>query len=574
MPEAPPVMSARRPARGAGAAMPVRVSPGRDRPHSCDAHSFGPARRAGPHRVREVRRSAAEGVREAERALGMGAAHMSCVTFCGWRHMAGPGPAGYLPAEPALPRSTTGTDTVPRRGESFMSAPAHTPTRFGRVVGASVVGTTVEWYDFFLYGSAAALVFPQLFFPEQDEFAGTLSSFATYAVGFFARPVGALVFGHFGDRIGRKKLLVISLLMMGGATFAIGLLPTYGTVGVLAPVLLIALRLIQGFALGGEWGGAVLIVSEHGKPQNRGFWASWPQAGAPAGNLLATGVLALLAAFQSDEAFASWGWRIPFLLSAVLIIVGLFVRLAVSESPVFLEAQRAAAARAAETGAAEKAPILTVLSHYKREVLVAMGARIAENVSFYVLTSFTLVYLGKVHGLPSSFALNAVLLASAVHLVTIPLWGAVSDRIGRRPVYLFGAAGIGVWAFALFRMLDTENFGLTVLAITVGLLFHGAMYGPQAAFFAELFGTKARYTGVSVGAQLASLVAGAPAPLIALALLGSFEAPNETAVALYLVACAVVTLLAVLSYGETRTRDLAGDDAVVLKRENRATATR
>jgi len=213
-----------------------------------------------------------------------------------------------------------------------MSAPAHTPTRFGRVVGASVVGTTVEWYDFFLYGSAAALVFPQLFFPEQDEFAGTLSSFATYAVGFFARPVGALVFGHFGDRIGRKKLLVISLLMMGGATFAIGLLPTYATVGVLAPVLLIVLRLIQGFALGGEWGGAVLLVSEHGRPENRGFWASWPQSGAPAGNLLATGVLALLAAFQSDDAFAAWGWRIPFLLSAVLIIVGMWVRLTVAES--------------------------------------------------------------------------------------------------------------------------------------------------------------------------------------------------------------------------------------------------
>jgi metabolite-proton symporter len=446
-----------------------------------------------------------------------------------------------------------------------MSAPAHSPTRFGRVVGASVVGTTVEWYDFFLYGSAAALIFPQLFFPEQDEFAGTLLSFGTYAVGFFARPVGALVFGHFGDRIGRKKLLVISLLMMGAATFAIGLLPTYATVGVLAPALLIALRLIQGFALGGEWGGAVLLVSEHGKPENRGFWASWPQSGAPAGNLLATGVLALLAAFQSDEAFASWGWRIPFLLSAVLILVGLWVRITVSESPVFLEAQRAAAAKAAETGVAEKAPILTILSRYKREVLVAMGARIAENVSFYLLTAFTLTYMTKVLGLDSSFALNAVLIASAVHLVTIPMWGALSDRIGRKPVYLLGAAGIGAWSFVLFGLLDRESFGLTVAAITVGLLFHGAMYGPQAAFFSELFGTKARYTGVSVGAQLASLVAGAPAPLIAVALLGSFTDPNPTRVALYLLACAAVTVIAVLSYGETRTRDLAADHAVVPK---------
>jgi metabolite-proton symporter len=447
-----------------------------------------------------------------------------------------------------------------------MSAPAEPRKGFGRIVGASVIGTTVEWYDFFLYGSAAALVFPGLFFPEQDEFAGTLFSFGTYAVGFFARPVGALVFGHFGDRIGRKKLLVISLLMMGAATFAIGLLPTYGTVGVLAPVLLVALRLIQGFALGGEWGGAVLLVSEHGKPEHRGFWASWPQSGAPAGNLLATGVLALLAVFQSDEAFEAWGWRIPFLLSAVLIVVGLWVRLTVSESPVFLEAQRAAEAKAAETGVAEKAPIITVLTRYKREVLTAMGARIAENVSFYLLTAFTLSYMTKVLGLDSSFALNAVLIASAVHLVTIPLWGALSDRVGRKPVYLLGAAGIGVWAFVLFGLLDSENFGLAVLAITVGLLFHGAMYGPQAAFFAELFGTKARYTGVSVGAQLASLVAGAPAPLIALALLGSFTDPNPTAVALYLVACSVVTIIAVLSYGETRTRDLAADKAVVLKR--------
>jgi MFS family permease len=304
-----------------------------------------------------------------------------------------------------------------------MSAPAQSRAGFGRVVGASIIGTTVEWYDFFLYGSAAALVFPALFFPEQSDFAGTLLSFGTYAVGFAARPIGALVFGHFGDRIGRKKLLVISLLMMGGATFAIGLLPTFGTVGVLAPLLLVTLRLIQGFALGGEWGGAVLLVSEHGKPENRGFWSSWPQAGAPAGNLLATGVLALLAAFQSDAAFESWGWRIPFLLSAVLILVGLFVRLAVSESPVFLEAQRVAAEKAAETGVAEKAPILTVLGHYKREVLVAMGARIAENVSFYLLTTFSLAYLTKAQGADSSFTLNALVLASAVHLVTIPLWG-------------------------------------------------------------------------------------------------------------------------------------------------------
>ncbi|RBY92065.1 MFS transporter [Blastococcus sp. TBT05-19] len=446
-----------------------------------------------------------------------------------------------------------------------MSAPAQPRAGFGKVVGGSVIGTTVEWYDFFLYGSAAALVFPALFFPQQDAFTGTLASFATYAVGFAARPIGALVFGHFGDRIGRKKLLVISLLMMGGATFAIGLLPTYATIGLLAPILLIVLRLIQGFALGGEWGGAVLLVSEHGRPGTRGFWTSLPQAGAPAGNLLATGVLALLAVFQSDEAFQDWGWRIPFLLSAVLIVVGLFIRLAVDESPVFLEAQRLAAQKAAETGVAEKAPITTILAHYKREVLVAMGARIAENVSFYLLTAFSLSYLINAEGADRSFTLNALVIASAVHLVTIPLWGALSDRLGRRPVYLFGAVGIGVWAFVLFGLLDAGNFWLSVFAITVGLLFHGAMYGPQAAFFTELFGTKSRYTGVGMGSQLASLVAGAPAPLIALALLGSFTDPNPGRVAIYLAVCSLITIVAVFAYGETSKRDLAADHAVVPK---------
>ncbi len=433
-----------------------------------------------------------------------------------------------------------------------------------------MLGTTVEWYDFFLYGVAAAIVFPDVFFPDADPVAGTLLSFGTFAIGFIARPLGGLVFGHFGDKIGRKKLLVVSLMMMGASTFLIGLLPGYATIGVAAPLLLVLLRLIQGFALGGEWGGAVLIVSEHGRPENRGFWSSWPQAGAPAGNLLATGVLALLAAFQSDAAFESWGWRIPFLLSAVLIIVGLFVRLAVSESPVFLEAQRVAAEKAAQTGVAEKAPILTVLAHYKREVLVAMGARIAENVSFYVLTAFSLTYLTKAQGADSSFTLNALVVASAVHLVTIPMWGALSDRIGRKPVYLFGAVGIGAWAFALFGLLDPDNFWLSVFAITVGLLFHGAMYGPQAAFFAELFGTKSRYTGVGIGSQLASLVAGAPAPLIAVALLGSFEDPNPTRVSLYLLVCAVVTVVAVVAYGETRSRDLAADHAVVPRTEGRS----
>ncbi|WP_370944107.1 MFS transporter [Amycolatopsis sp. cg5] len=412
-----------------------------------------------------------------------------------------------------------------------------------KIVSASLIGTTIEWYDFFLYTSAAALVFNKLFFPTADPLTGTLLSFATYAIGFVARPLGGLVFGHFGDKIGRKKLLVLSLLLMGGSTFAMGLLPTYVTVGALAPILLTLLRLVQGFALGGEWGGAVLIVSEHGDPKRRGFWASWPQCGAPGGNLLATAVLALLAGVQSDEQFYSWGWRIPFLLSGVLVVIGLWIRMAISESPAFLAAQ-------ANRKPEEKAPIVTVLREHWREVLVAMGARMAENVSYYVITAFILVYLtGPLH-LPKSVGLTAVLIGSAFHFATIPLWGALSDRLGRRPVYLFGAIGVGAWGFAFFPLLATKSSLLIILATTVGLVLHGAMYGPQAAFFSELFGTKVRYSGASIGYQLASILAGGLAPLIATALLKSFG--STTPVALYLVGACAITVVAVLASRETR----------------------
>ncbi|GAA0378743.1 MFS transporter [Microbispora corallina] len=421
------------------------------------------------------------------------------------------------------------------------------PARIGKVVGASLVGTTIEWYDFFLYGSAAALVFNKLFFPTEDALTGTLLAFLTYAIGFVARPLGGLVFGHYGDRLGRKRLLVVSLLMMGGATFLIGCLPTYASLGVSAPLLLTLLRLVQGFALGGEWGGAVLLVSEHGDPRNRGFWASWPQAGAPGGNLIATGVLALLAAVQSDDAFLSWGWRVAFLLSGVLVLIGLWIRLTVTESPVFQEALT-------KQEAAPKAPILGVLRHHWQDVLIAIGARLAENISYYVITAFVLVYGTEAAGLPKGTVLNAVLIASAVHFVTIPLWGALSDRLGRRPVYLIGAAGTGLWAFAFFPLIDTKSFGLVVLAVTVGLLFHGAMYGPQAAFFSELFATRMRYSGVSIGYQLASIVAGALAPIIAVALLGSYD--SGLPISVYVAAAAVLTLIAVFVARETRDRDL------------------
>jgi len=417
-----------------------------------------------------------------------------------------------------------------------------------KVVAASLIGTTIEWYDFFLYGSAAALVFNKLFFPNVDPLTGTLLAFTTYAIGFLARPLGGVVFGHFGDKIGRKKLLVLALILMGGATFAMGLLPTYASIGVAAPLLLTLLRLVQGFALGGEWGGAVLIVSEHGDAKRRGFWASWPQAGVPLGNLLATSVLAVLAAVQTDEAFLSWGWRVPFLLSGLLVGIGLWIRLTVSESPIFLEAQRKA--ELTKKPVVEKAPIVTLLRLHWREVLIAMGARMGENVSYYVITAFILVYITGPLGLSKSYGLNAVLIGSMIHFVSIPLWGALSDRVGRRAVYLFGAVGVGVWIFVFFTLLDTKSFGAILLATTVGLVLHGAMYGPQAAFFSELFGTNVRYSGASVGYQLASIVAGALAPLIATALLKEFG--STVPVALYVGFACLLSVIAVVVAKETR----------------------
>jgi len=428
-----------------------------------------------------------------------------------------------------------------------------------KVVAASMAGTTVEWYDFFLYGVAAAVVFPAVFFPESDPAVGVLLALGTYAIGFIARPVGGLVFGHYGDRIGRKTLLVLSLVLMGVATFAIGLLPGYATIGIGAPILLIVLRLVQGFALGGEWGGAVLIVSEHGDPARRGYWASWPQAGVPFGQLLANGLLFLLAAVQSEADFEAWGWRIPFLLSAVLVLIGLYVRLSVEESPVFKAAQARAAERTA-AGATASMPIVEVFRRYPREVFTAMGARFAENVSYYIFTIVVTTYATQRLDLSSSFVLGAVLIGAAVHLVTIPIWGALSDSYGRKPLYLIGAAGVGVWAFAFIALLDTRSFPLVVLAVIGGLVFHGAMYGPQAAFLSELFGTDVRYSGVSIGYQLASVFAGGLAPIIAVALYTTFD--SGYAVSVYVALSALVTILAVATYGETRHRDLAADPAL------------
>jgi metabolite-proton symporter len=425
-----------------------------------------------------------------------------------------------------------------------------------KVVFASLVGTAVEWYDFFLYGSAAALVFGTLFFPSSDPVTGTLLAFGTYALGFVARPLGGIVFGHFGDRVGRKKMLVVSLMVMGVATVAIGLLPTYATIGVAAPILLLTCRLAQGFAVGGEWGGAVLMAAEHGDDARRGFWSSWPQAGVALGNLLATGVLWVLALVQSDEAFKSWGWRVPFLLSAVLVLVGLWVRMTVEESPVFKETQALLKDRKPD-----HQPLLEVLRRYPREVLLAMGMRLAENIGYYLVTVISITYLTTYAGTSADkgMILTALLIGSAVQFVVIPLIGAVSDRIGRRPLYLTGAVGLAIWSYVFFGLLDSRSEPKIILAVLVGLLLHALMYAPQAAFFSELFGTSVRYTGASVGYQLASILAGALAPIIALKLLGDVTDPNPTAVAIYMTVASVLTVVAVLLAKETARTSLHHD---------------
>jgi MFS family permease len=346
---------------------------------------------------------------------------------------------------------------------------------------------------------------------------------------------------------------------MGAATIAIGLLPTYATIGVAAPLLLLACRLLQGFAVGGEWGGAVLMAAEHGRDEHRGFWSSWPQAGVAMGNLLATGVLWVLAAVQSEDAFLAWGWRVPFLLSAVLVIVGLWVRLSVEESPVFKEARDEIAEKKQQDS---HMPLLEVIKNYPREVFIAMGMRMAENISYYIFTVVVITYITTYAGEDKGPILQALLIGSVVHFVWIPIVGAVSDRVGRKPLYIAGAIGVAVWSFVFFDLVDKGGQGNLILAVVVGLMLHALMYSPQAAFFSELFGTSVRYTGASVGYQLASIFAGALAPIIAVELLGSTEEKNTTAVALYVCVASALTLIAVFFAKETRATSLRHDRVV------------
>jgi MHS family shikimate/dehydroshikimate transporter-like MFS transporter len=415
-------------------------------------------------------------------------------------------------------------------------SPATSRRQVAKVAFASLVGTTVEWYDFYIYGTAAALVFPKLFFPEFSTGAGLLASLSTYAVGFAARPLGGMLFGHYGDRAGRKKMLVVSLLAMGLATLAMGLVPGYAQIGLLAPVIVVLLRFVQGVAVGGEWGGAVLMAVEHAPPGRRGFYGSWPQIGSPLGLVLSTAAFSAVGALP-DEAFLSWGWRVPFLLSSVLIIVGLVVRLRLMESPVF--AQLAAEGRTA------RLPVKEAITGHGRSILGAAGAFVVINTVFYLVTVLGLSWGTSHVGIPRGTFLGAVLVAAALMCLTVPLFGALSDRLGRRPVFAAGAVLVALFAFPLFALIESGSTALLFLGVIVIMgVGHPLMYGPQAALYSEMFPAEVRYSGASLGYQVGGMLGGL-VPLVASALLIRYDNASWP-MATLLTIVALISLLSVL----------------------------
>jgi metabolite-proton symporter len=416
-----------------------------------------------------------------------------------------------------------------------------------KAVIASTIGTAIEWYDFFLYGTAAGLVFGKLYFPNEDALTATLAAFGTYFIGFVGRPIGAAIFGHYGDRIGRKATLIATLLCMGIATFLIAFVPTYASIGIWGAVILTVLRMLQGIGVGGEWGGSVLLAMEWSRTHGqRGLVASWPQFGVPCGLFLAN--LAILAFSQlSGDQFLTWGWRIPFALSIVLVGVGLWIRLGILETPVFQQLL--------DNRKIEKAPIVEVFRKHPKEILLSALLRMAEQAPFYIFTAFIFAYGVTTLKMSRDFILIAVLAASCLSFVSIPLSGHISDLIGRRKMYLIGAATVGVFGFLYFAMVDTAVPVLVFIAIVLSLIPHDMQYGPQAALIAEAFTPRLRYSGASLGYQLASVIAGGPAPLIATALFATYH--TGYAISLYIAACAVVSIVAAWFMPDYTGRDIS-----------------
>lgn len=429
------------------------------------------------------------------------------------------------------------------------------PAGLRRIVGAAMVGAVAEWYEFFLYGSATALVFSTQFFAQTGNvFDGVIAAFALYGVGFLARPIGGLVFGHFGDKLGRKRLLQLSLTIVGVTTFLMGCLPTYSMIGLWAPALLVVLRLVQGFGFGGEWGGATLIVSEHAPANRRGFWSAWPQSGVPLGNILATLVLLVLSSTLPEDSFLSWGWRVAFWLSVIVVGIGYYIRSRVDEAPIFLEAQaKAAAEKEKQLGAIE------VVRYHWRFVLIGIGARFAENILYYLAMTFSLTYLKVVVEVDTSRILLLMLGAHVLHFFLFPLMGLWSDKIGRRPVFLVGCVLTAVWGFVGFPLMDTGHDAAILLAVVLAMAINSMVTSPYASMMTEMFPTRIRYTALSLCYQFAPIVAGGFAPLIAVSLLESFH--SYLPIAIYLILAAAVTFIAILFARETRGTDLYAVDA-------------
>jgi MFS family permease len=410
---------------------------------------------------------------------------------------------------------------------------------------ASVIGTSIEWYDFFLYGTAAAIVFPAVFFPASSSYAGTLESFGTYAVGFAARPVGAAIFGHWGDRLGRKATLIITLLMMGLASALVGVLPGTNTIGIAAPILLIVLRVLQGIAVGGEWSGSVLLSMEWGRQRKRGLMASLPQVGVPIGLLLGTGMMTAIA-LSFPDAFKAWAWRIPFLASLVLVAIGLWVRLKVLETPLFAELVK--------KQELVRVPVAEVIRRYPKQIVFSALLRMSEQAPFYIYTAFALAYIKEHLGKGESVGLAAVTVGAALELFLIPTFGSLSDRLGRRRVYVTGAIVMAIVAFPFFLLLNTAVFGFIILGTALIAIPHSMQYGPQASYIAEQFPTRLAYAGSGLGYQAASLIAGGPAPLLATWMLPTF---GWQAIAVYIIACVVLTLIAAAVLPDRSRADLA-----------------